>query len=199
MNLHRPFWPNLGSYRTIIADPPWPIRWSGGAGGRRARAVPMAYKTMTLTAIYELPVGELVDVDGAHLYLWVTPELHRRGVGVEVAEAWGFAVVGEIIWRKRNFGMGAFPRPQHEPLLVCRRGRLSFARTDVGSVHDWPTPYASGNGGKVHSAKPDASIDLVESASPGPYLELFARRARFGWDYWGDESLGTAEMLEVAP
>ena len=25
-------------------------------------------------------------------------------------------------------------------------------------------------------------------------LELFARRARFGWDYWGDQSLGTAEM-----
>lgn len=29
----------------------------------------------------------------------------------------------------------------------------------------------------------------------GPYVELFARRARFGWDYWGDQSLGTAEMV----
>jgi N6-adenosine-specific RNA methylase IME4 len=36
---------------------------------------------------------------------------------------------------------------------------------------------------------------MVEAMSPGPYLELFARRARFGWDYWGDESLGTAEMV----
>lgn len=35
---------------------------------------------------------------------------------------------------------------------------------------------------------------MVERVSPGPYLELFARRARFGWDYWGDQSLGTAEM-----
>jgi N6-adenosine-specific RNA methylase IME4 len=45
-----------------------------------------------------------------------------------------------------------------------------------------------------HSAKPDAFLDLVEQVSPGPYVELFARRARFGWDYWGDQSLGTAEM-----
>jgi N6-adenosine-specific RNA methylase IME4 len=44
---------------------------------------------------------------------------------------------------------------------------------------------------------PDAILDMIEQVSPGPYLELFARRARFGWDYWGDESLGTAEMLVV--
>jgi len=47
----------------------------------------------------------------------------------------------------------------------------------------------------AHSAKPDAFLDIVEQVSPGPYVELFARRARFGWDYWGDESLGTAEMV----
>lgn len=45
-----------------------------------------------------------------------------------------------------------------------------------------------------HSAKPEGFLDLVEQVSPGPYLEMFARRARFGWDYWGDESLGTAEL-----
>lgn len=46
----------------------------------------------------------------------------------------------------------------------------------------------------AHSAKPEAFLDIVEQVSPGPYCELFARRARFGWDYWGNESLGTAEM-----
>lgn len=39
---------------------------------------------------------------------------------------------------------------------------------------------------------------MVERVSPGPYVELFARRARFGWDYWGDQSLGTATMPESA-
>lgn len=45
-----------------------------------------------------------------------------------------------------------------------------------------------------HSAKPEAFLDLVEALSPGPYVELFARRDRLGWDTWGNESLGTAEM-----
>lgn len=40
-----------------------------------------------------------------------------------------------------------------------------------------------------HSEKPEAFIDLVEQVSPGPYLELFARRNRLGWDTWGNEAL----------
>jgi N6-adenosine-specific RNA methylase IME4 len=46
----------------------------------------------------------------------------------------------------------------------------------------------------VHSAKPEAFLDIVEQVSPGPYCELFARRDRLGWDTWGNEALGTAEM-----
>lgn len=42
-----------------------------------------------------------------------------------------------------------------------------------------------------YSAKPDAFLDLVEQVSPGPWAELFARRARFGWHYpLGDQALG---------
>jgi N6-adenosine-specific RNA methylase IME4 len=46
----------------------------------------------------------------------------------------------------------------------------------------------------AHSAKPEAFLDLVESVSPGPYLELFARRNRLGWDTWGNEALQHVEM-----
>jgi N6-adenosine-specific RNA methylase IME4 len=45
-----------------------------------------------------------------------------------------------------------------------------------------------------HSAKPEAFIDLVEQVSPGPYLEMFARRNRLGWDTWGNEALGHVEV-----
>jgi hypothetical protein len=48
--------------------------------------------------------------------------------------------------------------------------------------------------GNAHSGKPAAMQDMVEQVSPGPYVELFARRDRLGWDTWGDESLQTAEM-----
>lgn len=37
----------------------------------------------------------------------------------------------------------------------------------------------------AHSAKPDAFADRIERVSPGPYVELFCRRPRFGWDSWG--------------
>jgi N6-adenosine-specific RNA methylase IME4 len=50
----------------------------------------------------------------------------------------------------------------------------------------------------AHSAKPEAFLDIVEQVSPAPHVELFARRARFGWAYWGNQSLGTAELPEVA-
>lgn len=37
----------------------------------------------------------------------------------------------------------------------------------------------------AHSVKPAAFMDLVEQVSPGPYVELFARQSRLGWDSWG--------------
>jgi N6-adenosine-specific RNA methylase IME4 len=152
---------------------------------------------MPLEWIKKLPVGDLADSD-AHLYLWVPARFNREGSGVDVVRAWGFECVSEIVWAKPSFGLGKFPRPQHEIMLVCRRGTLPFALNNEGSVQGWKQPRGKGNGGKIHSAKPDGSYDLIERASPGPYLELFARRARFGWDYWGDESLGTAELAVPA-
>lgn len=172
-------------YSTIVADPPWPFEWNGGAGGRRRRRTRLGYSLMSIEDITALPVGDLA-APNAHLYLWVTRDLFREGIGCRVARAWGFEPVAEIIWRKPNFGMGFFPRPGHEPLLICRRGSLPFT-TDgrTHSVQDWSQVYGAGNTGKGHSCKPAGAGDLIESASPGPYVELFARAPRLGWDSWG--------------
>lgn len=45
-----------------------------------------------------------------------------------------------------------------------------------------------------HSRKPEAFLDMVEQVSPGPYLEMFARRNRLGWDTWGNESLEHVDL-----
>jgi N6-adenosine-specific RNA methylase IME4 len=151
---------------------------------------------MPLDWIRALPVGEWADRD-AHLYLWVPARFNREGIGVLVARAWGFECISEIVWAKPNFGLGKFPRPQHEILLICRRGTLPYAVNDVGSVQHWRRDDGAGHGGKIHSAKPAAALDLIERASPPPYLELFARPPhRLGWDVWGNESANTA-ALEV--
>lgn len=171
-------------YSTIVADPPWPFVWSGGPGGRRAKATPLGYSLMTLRDIIDLPVESLA-ADDAHLYLWSTREMFREGHAVRVARAWGFSPVSEIIWRKPNFGTGAFPRSGHEPVLICKRGAAKFTGpADVHSVQTWKQDYTT-NGGKSHTNKPDGLMDLAEVHSSGPYLELFSRRPRFGWDSWG--------------
>ena len=169
-------------YSTIVADPPWPIRWNGGSGGRRARNVPLNYGLMSIENICNLSVNRLA-ASTCSLWLWVTAELNRKGVGVDVAEAWGFSVVGEIIWEKPNLGMGAVPRACHDVLLVCSKGTGAITGPrDIRSVQKWSQVYGIG---KTHSAKPPASYDLIETCSPAPYLELFARQPRLGWDAWG--------------
>ena len=192
----------FASYRTIVADPPWPFHdarsrpWAS-KGGRRSRDTFFPYEVQSLEWIEALPVAGLAEAE-AHLYLWVPAGFNREGIGVRVARAWGFDVVSEIVWDKINFGLGKFPRPQHEILLVCRRGSLPFETRNNGSVQRWHAPRAKGNGGRIHSAKPEGSYDLIEAASPGPYIELFSRRARLGWATWGDEALHGTEAMNVA-
>lgn len=188
-------------YRTIVADPPWEISRRMGVGGRRARATEVPYAFMTLDDIAALPVADMAE-DDAHLFLWTTRRLFREGHAAEIAREWGFEPCGEIIWGLRNPGMGGNALVNdHEPVLIARRGSLSFAGKEPVGVCFWRQPYAmtpQGVPGKVHSAKPEAFLDLVEQVSPGPYLELFARRQRLGWDTWGNEALCHVDLDGVA-
>jgi N6-adenosine-specific RNA methylase IME4 len=184
-------------YRTVVADPPWPFQWDGRAGGRRRRSTSLGYEVMPYDDICALDVPHEPD---ATLLLWVTQDALHSGEAQRVAQAWGFpARAGEFIWRKPNFGTGAYPRIGHETCVIYRCGAGSLragVRRDVHSVQTWKQPHGKNNGGKVHSAKPDGFYDAVEAGFVGPYLELFARRARMGdWHYWGDQSLGTAELV----
>lgn len=186
-------------YRTIVADPPWDIAWNGatsirmGGGGRKLRPSTihaMPYQTMTLDAICAIDVASLAAPDSL-LFMWATRKVFREGDAAKVARAWGFKPCGEVIWGLRNPGLGGAIGNDHEPILIARRGTATIDHVSPVGVAFWRQPYSST--GKIHSAKPDGFMDFVEQVSPGPYLEMFARRARFGWDYWGDESLSTVE------
>lgn len=183
-------------YKTIVADPPWPIKWNGGpafrVNGRGERHANLKFKksldyqTMPVKTISELNVPSLTESDCV-LWLWTPDRFAFEGTACMVALAWQFKPIRFLVWEKAGMALGNCPRPSHELCLVCSKGRSLFSRKDVRSVQYWKIPYE--NGARKHSAKPDGFFDLVQSCCPGPYLELFARQQRLGWDSWGNECL----------
>jgi N6-adenosine-specific RNA methylase IME4 len=181
-------------YRTIVADPPW--HYEGTAtmpgdarkSGHTTKREPLPYETLSPEEIAALPVHELAERDCA-LWLWTTNRYLQDAFAV--LGVWGFTYRQTLVWHKTGnpSPFGGTVAPNHaEYLLLASRGRPQFAGRLPGSVIPLPKPYE-------HSRKPDAFLDMVQRVSPGPYVELFARRARFGWDYWGNESLQTAELV----
>jgi N6-adenosine-specific RNA methylase IME4 len=150
---------------------------------------------MTLEDIAALPVHALAE-RAAHLYLWTTNRFLEAAYAV--VRAWNFRQPQVLVWCKPPMGVGfggAFTVTA-EFILFARRGSLPHSKRQDSSWWNWSRVYE--NGHIAHSAKPDAFLDLVEQVSPGPYLELFARRQRLGWDTWGDEALEHVR-LEAAP
>jgi N6-adenosine-specific RNA methylase IME4 len=195
---------SMTRYRTIVADPPWPFKWStpatrvNGRGERhRNHTRALAYVTMTVDDIADVVAESRIAIaNDAHLFLWTTDAMLVSGEATRVCKAWGFAPQRTLVWSKAGYGLGHGFRPSHELILVGRRGVLPFSDVSLPTVFEWKQPYVkTGNSvARLHSAKPDGFLDIVEQVSPGPYLEMFARRARFGWDYYGDESLANVEI-----
>ena len=202
-------------YRTIVADPPWRYgKFNGFSSGRSTTSAAakrsatgdvalagdtkgLPYKAMSVDEICDLPVEGLAD-DDAHLYLWTTQRYIWEAP--RVVKAWGFAPACLLTWCKPVGGnaLGGAFTPTTEFVVFARRGKLSPLERWRSTWFQASRPYYPGGGGPIHSAKPEAFLDIVEQVSPAPRLEMFARRARFGWDYWGNESLGTAQMPEAA-
>lgn len=165
---------------TIVLDPPWD--WGDeGDQDQLGRARP-TYATMTIEEIAALPVGDLVT-DNAHIYLWITNRSLPKGFAL--LERWGFRYICALTWCKPSFGMGNYFRGQTEHVLFGVRGSLPLLRADVGT---W---FAADRPGK-HSGKPNEFYTLAEQCSPGPWLEMFQRKARPGWYGWGAEADATS-------
>ncbi len=178
-------------YRTIYADPPWQFQNRTGKVAPEHKRL-SRYSTMTVPEICRLPVAEAAD-EKSHLYLWVPNALLPQGL--EVMEAWGFAYKTNIIWEKiRKDGMpdgrgvGFYFRNVTEILLFGIRGEknrtLDPGRSQVNLIRAIK---------REHSRKPDEFIGLIERCSPAPFLELFARGSRPGWDLWGNQATADYE------
>ncbi|UYQ73462.1 MT-A70 family methyltransferase [Pelagibacterium flavum] len=176
-------------FRTILADPPWQfLNRTGKVAPEHKRL--NRYGTMKLGDICALPVDQ-VAAPTAHLYLWVPNALLPDGL--EVMRAWGFNYKANIVWHKvrkdggsDGRGVGFYFRNVTEIILFGTRGKN--ARTlDPGRSQ---VNYISSRK-REHSRKPDEQYPLIESCSPGPYLELFSRGVRKGWEVWGNQAEDT--------
>jgi N6-adenosine-specific RNA methylase IME4 len=132
---------------------------------------------MSLDQICAMPIADMVT-DKAHLHLWTTNAFLFDAKSV--IEAWGFQYKSCLVWVKPQMGMGNYWRVSHEFLLLGVNGKLTFTNH---SKKSWVQLSR-----QKHSQKPDAIASLIEEVSPGPYLELFARKTRPGWSSWGNET-----------
>lgn len=189
-------------YATIMADPPWRFQNKTGKVAPEHRRL-NRYATMTLDDICALPVGD-VAADVAHLYLWVPNALLPEGL--RVMADWGFRYKSNIIWEKvrkdggpDGRGVGFYFRNVTEILLFGIRGsnartlppgrsQVNFMTAEEAGSPAMPDGDLLKTRKREHSRKPDEQYGIIESCSPGPYLELFARGARPGWTVWGNQA-----------
>lgn len=151
---------------------------------------------MDLEEIKSLPVSKLAAAQ-SHLYLWVPNALLQEGL--DVMHAWGFTYKSNLVWYKvrkdggpDGRGVGFYFRNVTELVLFGIRGKMRTLQPGRVQVN----LLASRK--REHSRKPDELFDIIESCSPGPYLELFARFPRPGWDQWGNEDVEENELMNMA-
>ena len=133
----------------------------------------------------ELPVAQLARPQ-SHLYLWVPNALILEGL--EVMKRWGFTYKTNLVWYKvrkdggpDGRGVGFYFRNVTELILFGTRGSLRTLAPGRRQVNLLRSQK------REHSRKPDELYPIIEECSPGPYLEMFARNRRPGWEQWGNE------------
>jgi N6-adenosine-specific RNA methylase IME4 len=182
--------PPRRDYRVVYADPPWTFATYSHKG--KGRSPEAWYDCMSLAEIKALPVADWGAADCV-LLLWATDPL--LPTAFEVIRDWGFTykTVG-FYWAKLNksadglfyhqnsffTGLGFWTRANPELCLLATRGHPHRRRADVRKLIVSPR--------REHSRKPDEAYARIEALCDGPYLEMFARGARPGWDAWGAES-----------
>lgn len=173
-------------YSTILADPPWQFENRTGKMAPEHKRL-ARYPTLSLDEIKEIPVS-FAAKETAHLYLWVPNALLFEGL--EVMKAWGFIYKTNLVWYKirkdggpDRRGVGFYFRNVTEIILFGIKGKNARTLPPGRSQENIISSQK-----REHSRKPDEQYKLIESCSPGPYLELFSRGNRKNWTCWGNQA-----------
>lgn len=190
-------------YRTIVADPPWayPEGFASGHCTLNGARTPVhvaecPYPTMTAGEIATLPVAQFADRD-CRLFMWTTNRYLPDSFGI--LHEWGFSYRQTLVWHKTDVNLPGHIAPNSaEFIVVAVCGGPARIGVMPSAVVATTRLGGSSAAVKSHSQKRECWLDYFEQVSPGPYLELFARRNRLGWDTWGNEALCHVGM-EMTP
>jgi len=178
-------------YQTILMDPPWQER----GGGKSKRGADRHYPLLAKKEIFDVVrnSGKWRPVKSCHLWMWATSNFLKDALWL--IDVFGFEYKTSAVWVKARpvvrighfvdlglqIGLGQYMRHAHEWLLLATRGP---AMVPGATIRQPSVIFAQRS---KHSEKPEESYRLIETTSPGPRLELFAREQIDGWDCWGNE------------
>ena len=163
-------------YRTVVIDPPWPVTDNNIRTG-------VPYETMDVTAIeffIEEAMNQLTEKD-CNVFIWFTNSMMIH-LG-RICKSCQLKYKTTITWCK-NYGLGRPPYSATEHLIYFTRG---FPPRPHIKGDNRPLSWIATTHKPKHSEKPDEMYQLIERLSQGPYIDLFARKERKGWDVWGNE------------
>ena len=166
--------PKDKEFGTVYADPPWMLKMGGGMRQ-------LKYDTMSTPEIIQAGIDfEKPGVLDKHALLWLWTTNPHLPEALEVMKFWGFEYKTMVTWAKPRIGLGWWLRSKTEHVLLgARPGAKPGRMGRPGAISTLlAAPY------RGHSVKPAEMYDLIESRSPGPYLELFSNRLnrpRAGW------------------
>jgi N6-adenosine-specific RNA methylase IME4 len=125
------------------------------------------------------------------VFSWTT--IQHLAIALDVMKLRGFTYKSHHVWAKPHISLGRWVRAKHEILLIGTRGKVPCPAPGT----QWESLVSAPHPGS-HSAKPDAFYEMIEGYFPTlPKIELNARRARAGWDRWGNEAPPVAAMSAV--
>lgn len=195
----------MNLYRTIVVDPPWQttagrkigiysksnFKQDFGVINNNSRK--LSYPTMTVSEIANIKIPA---ANNCHLYLWTINKYLADSF--MILDMWGFKYSTTLVWAKNPMGggLGGAYGLASEFIIFARKGSLKTLDRVGRNWFNWKRPYK--NGYPHHSAKPDEFFDLVETISPGPRLEMFARKKRKNWDCWGNEVDSDIDLVATA-
>ena len=170
----------MGKFRTVVIDPPWPLKSTGlvhhEVHGHRS----LPYNTMPMAEIKAMPIATISD-ENSMIFCWTInkflPDTYT------LIKEWGFKYTFTMVWVKGGgMQLPKAPCMNAEYIVVGKKGQSKFVEIKAFSVaNNWPR--------REHSEKPEEFYDLLRRVTNEPRIDIFNRRPIPGFQSWGNEAV----------